>query len=133
MIAADADSFLIAEPKIQRGDYLVVSEVGEGSIAHRTGSIQAGDKLLAINNSKIESMSVDEAVLALQNEEVIRLKLQKGEGDQESEQLPVVYTVELVRHGGPLGITISGTESPNDPIFISGLAEGRHFVVNWSK
>jgi len=114
----------LAEPKIQRGEYLLVSEVGEGSIAHRTGSIQAGDKLLAINNSKIESMGVDDAILALQNEEVIRLKLQKGEGDQESEQLPVVYTVELVRRGGPLGITISGTESPNDPIFISGLAEG---------
>ena len=71
-------------------------------------------------------MGVDDAILALQNEEVIRLKLQKGEGDQESEQLPVVYTVELVRRGGPLGITISGTESPNDPIFISGLAEGIH-------
>ena len=107
-----------------RSDHLVVSQVGEGSIAHRTGSIQAGDTLLAINNSKIESMTLDDAVVALHNEEVIRLKLQKGEGDQESEQLPVVYTVELVRHGGPLGITISGTESPNDPIFISGLAEG---------
>ena len=36
----------------------------------------------------------------------------------------VTYTVELKRHGGPLGITISGTEEPFDPIFISGLTEG---------
>ena len=105
-------------------DHLVISEVCPGSVAHRSGSVQAGDKLLAINNSKIECMSLDEAVLALQKEEVIRLKLQKGEGDLETDQLPLVYTVELVRHGGPLGITISGTESPNDPITISGLAEG---------
>ena len=40
----------------------------------------------------------------------------------------VVYTVELQRHGGPLGITISGTDDPEDPIVISeltphGLAE----------
>ena len=60
----------------------------------------------------------------LQTEEVLRLKLQKGEVETEADQLPIVYTVELVRHGGPLGITISGTESPNDPIVISGLTEG---------
>lgn len=33
----------------------------------------------------------------------------------------VVYTMELERHGGPLGITISGTEEEFDPIVISGL------------
>lgn len=36
----------------------------------------------------------------------------------------ISYTVELKRHGGPLGITISGTEEPFDPIFISGLTPG---------
>ena len=36
----------------------------------------------------------------------------------------VVYTVELVRHGGALGITISGSEEPFDPIYIAGLASG---------
>ena len=36
----------------------------------------------------------------------------------------IVYTVELQRRSGPLGITISGTEEPTDPIFISGLSEG---------
>lgn len=35
----------------------------------------------------------------------------------------IVYTVELVRHGGPLGITVSGTEEPFDPIYISSLTE----------
>lgn len=36
----------------------------------------------------------------------------------------VVYTVELHRRGGPLGITISGTDSPGDPIIISDIIKG---------
>ena len=36
----------------------------------------------------------------------------------------VTYTVELQKRGGVLGITISGTDSPLDPIMISGLTEG---------
>jgi hypothetical protein len=103
---------------------LVITEVRPGSVAHRTGSVQAGDKLLAINNSRIDTITLEDAVMFLQTEEVLRLKLQKGEVETETDQLPIVYTVELVRHGGPLGITISGTESPNDPIVISGLTEG---------
>lgn len=106
---------------------MAVSAVFPGSVAHRTGSVQAGDRLLAINNSRVESITVEEAVESLQSEQVIRLKLHKGlQSTDESQdiQAPIVYTVELVRHGGPLGITISGTESPNDPITISGLTEG---------
>lgn len=105
---------------------MAVSAVFPGSVAHRTGSVQAGDRLLAINNSRIEAVTVEEALSVLQSEQIIRLKLQKGQQsiDESQDQAPVVYTVELVRHGGPLGITISGTESPNDPITISGLTEG---------
>lgn len=33
----------------------------------------------------------------------------------------MIFTVELKRHGGPLGITISGTEEPFNPILISSL------------
>ncbi|KAI4788717.1 hypothetical protein KUCAC02_035681, partial [Chaenocephalus aceratus] len=36
----------------------------------------------------------------------------------------IIYTVELQRYGGPLGITISGTEEPFDPIIISSLTKG---------
>ena len=36
----------------------------------------------------------------------------------------VTYTVELQKQNGPLGITISGTEEPFDPIIISGLSDG---------
>ena len=36
----------------------------------------------------------------------------------------ITYTVELHKKGGPLGITISGSEDPQDPIIISGLTAG---------
>lgn len=35
-----------------------------------------------------------------------------------------VYVVQVPRHGGPLGITLSGTEDPLENITISGLVEG---------
>jgi C-terminal processing protease CtpA/Prc len=115
------------DAKVQRTSdgSLAVSAVLPGSVAHRTGSVQAGDRLLAINNSRVEILTIDEALSVLQSEQIIRLKLHKSQSaDELPQQAPVVYTVELVRHGGPLGITISGTESPDDPITISGLTEG---------
>jgi hypothetical protein len=42
----------------------------------------------------------------------------------------IVYTVELARHGGPLGITIAGSEEPFEPVTISGLTQGNCFLVH---
>ncbi len=36
----------------------------------------------------------------------------------------MVYTVELQRNGGPLGITISGSDDLYEPLHVSGLTEG---------
>jgi hypothetical protein len=36
----------------------------------------------------------------------------------------IVYTIELQRNGGPLGITISGSEDIFEPMFVSALSEG---------
>ena len=44
--------------------------------------------------------------------------------DEPDPTTTITYTVELPKFGGPLGITISGTEEPFDPIYISSLAEG---------
>uniref|UniRef100_A0A3Q2DAU5 Glutamate receptor interacting protein 2b n=1 Tax=Cyprinodon variegatus TaxID=28743 RepID=A0A3Q2DAU5_CYPVA len=43
--------------------------------------------------------------------------------DEQETSGSIIYTVELKRYGGPLGITISGTEEPFDPITISGLTK----------
>lgn len=44
----------------------------------------------------------------------------------------IIYTVELKRYNGPLGITISGTEEPFDPIVISGLTK-KGLAERWVK
>ncbi|GIX94169.1 glutamate receptor-interacting protein 1 [Caerostris extrusa] len=97
-----------------------------GSIAHRTGTIQPGDKLLAINSIRTENCTIEDATAILHTcTDIVKLRIRKDETFSEDPDATcaIVYTVELVRHGGPLGITVSGTKEPFDPIFISGLTE----------
>ena len=56
-------------------------------------------------------------------DEIVKLKLQRDDPEEGSKNC-VTYTVQLHRHGGPLGITISGTEDPLDDIVISELTAG---------
>ena len=51
---------------------------------------------------------------------MVRLKIRK----EDEEENGISFTVELKRNGGPLGITITGSDDPFDPIVISGLAPG---------
>lgn len=120
----------------------------------RTGTLELGDKLLAIDNVRVETCSMEEAVQILQRcEELVKLKIRKDEDnsgkpppplrrlsprtrahtharpplclpDEQEVSGSIIYTVELQRYGGPLGITISGTEEPFDPIVISSLTNG---------
>ncbi|XP_036388762.1 glutamate receptor-interacting protein 2-like isoform X2 [Megalops cyprinoides] len=105
------------------GDPLIISDIRKASIAHRTGTLEPGDKLLAIDSVRLESCSMEDAVEILQRtEDLVKLKIQKDEDNSdEQESGCIIYTVELRRYGGPLGVTISGTEEPFDPIIISGL------------
>nr|XP_057925347.1 glutamate receptor-interacting protein 1 isoform X3 [Doryrhamphus excisus] len=109
------------------GDPLIISDIKKGSVAHRTGTLELGDKLLAIDNIRVESCSMEEAVHILQQcEELVKLKIRKDEDNSDEQEVSgsIIYTVELQRYGGPLGITISGTEEPFDPIIISSLTKG---------
>ncbi|MEQ2180602.1 Glutamate receptor-interacting protein 1, partial [Goodea atripinnis] len=93
----------------------------------RTGTLELGDKLLAIDNIRVENCSMEEAVQILQQcEELVKLKIRKDEDNSDEQEVSgsIIYTVELQRYGGPLGITISGTEEPFDPIIISSLSKG---------
>ncbi|KAF4072584.1 hypothetical protein AMELA_G00264800 [Ameiurus melas] len=106
------------------GRPLIISEIKRGSIAHRTGTLEPGDRLLGIDNVKLEHCGIDEAMAVLQQaEDMVRLRIQKDEDnlDELESSGSVIFTVELKRHGGPLGITISGTEEPFNPILISSL------------
>ncbi|KAG7493473.1 glutamate receptor-interacting protein 2-like isoform X1 [Solea senegalensis] len=108
------------------GEPLIISNIKKGSMAHRTGTLEPGDKLLAIDNIRLESCSKDDAEQILQQcEELVKLKIRKDEDNSDEQETSgsIIYTVELKRYGGPLGITISGTEEPFDPITISGLTK----------
>ncbi|XP_019871732.1 glutamate receptor-interacting protein 2 isoform X2 [Aethina tumida] len=105
----------------------IISEIRRGSIAHRTGTLHAGDRLLAIDNRTLDHMSLESAfdILQTSTNDIVTLKVEKTETENANLFLDsVVYTVELHRYGGPLGITISGSEDCLDPIVLSRLTEG---------
>uniref|UniRef100_A0A673YA81 Glutamate receptor interacting protein 2 n=1 Tax=Salmo trutta TaxID=8032 RepID=A0A673YA81_SALTR len=108
------------------GEPLIISDIKKGSMAHRTGTLEPGDKLLAIDNIRLENCSMEDACQILeQAEDLVKLKIRKDEDNSDEQETSglIIYTVELKRYGGPLGITISGTEEPFDPIVISGLTK----------
>lgn len=73
-------------------------------------------------------MSLESAFEVLQNSssDIVTLRIEKTETENANLFLDsVVYTVELHRYGGPLGITISGSEDCAEPIVLSRLTEGK--------
>ncbi|XP_055237045.2 glutamate receptor-interacting protein 2 isoform X5 [Gorilla gorilla gorilla] len=116
----------ISSASRKRGEPLIISDIKRGSVAHRTGTLEPGDKLLAIDNIRLDNCPMEDAVQILrQCEDLVKLKIRKDEDNSDELETTgaVSYTVELKRYGGPLGITISGTEEPFDPIVISGLTK----------
>ncbi|XP_008562607.1 PREDICTED: glutamate receptor-interacting protein 2 [Galeopterus variegatus] len=116
----------ISSASRKRGEPLIISDIKRGSVAHRTGTLEPGDKLLAIDNIRLDNCPMEDAVQILrQCEDLVKLKIRKDEDNSDEQETTgaVSYTVELKRYGGPLGITISGTEEPFDPIVISGLTK----------
>ncbi|XP_036767358.2 glutamate receptor-interacting protein 2 isoform X2 [Manis pentadactyla] len=116
----------ISSASRKRGEPLIISDIKKGSVAHRTGTLEPGDKLLAIDNIRLDNCPMEDAVQILrQCEDLVRLKIRKDEDNSDEQETTgaISYTVELKRYGGPLGITISGTEEPFDPIVISGLTK----------
>ncbi|XP_058499719.1 glutamate receptor-interacting protein 2-like isoform X1 [Solea solea] len=108
------------------GKPLIISDITKGSIAHRTGTLEPGDRLLAIDNMRLENCTMEDAMHILQQaEDMVKLRIQKDEDNIDELEMSgsIIYTVELKRYNGPLGITISGTEEPFDPIVISGLTK----------
>jgi hypothetical protein len=89
--------------------------------------LQQGDQILFIDNISLRGKTINEINQLLHtNEEVVKLKIKKDElytDDYPADKL-VVYTVEMHRNGGPLGITISGSDDLYEPMFVSGLTEG---------
>lgn len=88
--------------------------------------LQRGDTILFIDNINLRNKSINEIVKLLNSpDEILKLKIRKEEPVvEEPDEKIVVYTVEMQRNGGPLGITISGSDDLFEPMFVSGLTEG---------
>ncbi len=88
--------------------------------------LQRGDTILFIDNISLRNKNMNEINQLLRSpDEVIKLKIRKEEtyAVEDPEEKIVVYTVEMQRNGGPLGITISGSDDLFEPMFVSGLTE----------
>ncbi|KAJ3643689.1 hypothetical protein Zmor_026386 [Zophobas morio] len=117
----------ITASKTRPDEPFIISEIRRGSIAHRIGTLHAGDRLLAIDNRPLDHLSLESAfdILQTSTNDIVTLKIEKTETENANLFLDsVVYTVELHRYGGPLGITISGSEDCQEPIVLSRLTEG---------
>ncbi|KAG7229555.1 hypothetical protein INR49_031979 [Caranx melampygus] len=89
-------------------------------------SSSVGDRLLSINGIPTEDGTLEEANQLLRDAALtnkVTLEIEFDVADEQETSGSIIYTVELKRYGGPLGITISGTEEPFDPITISGLTK----------
>uniref|UniRef100_A0A3P8SPR7 Glutamate receptor interacting protein 2a n=1 Tax=Amphiprion percula TaxID=161767 RepID=A0A3P8SPR7_AMPPE len=136
-VVPSSGTFHVKLPK-RRGVELGITISGESSlvpvhicdplalVSGRTGTLEPGDRLLAIDTVRLENCTMEDAMHVLQQaEDMVKLRIQKDEDNIDELEMSgsIIYTVELKRYNGPLGITISGTEEPFDPIVISGLTK----------
>uniref|UniRef100_A0A8C4HSG3 Glutamate receptor interacting protein 2a n=1 Tax=Dicentrarchus labrax TaxID=13489 RepID=A0A8C4HSG3_DICLA len=108
------------------GEFVINSCDPLALVSVRTGTLEPGDRLLAIDSVRLENCTMEDAMHVLQQaEDMVKLRIQKDEDNIDELEMSgsIIYTVELKRYNGPLGITISGTEEPFDPIVISGLTK----------
>lgn len=62
------------------GEPLLISEVVRGSPAHRSGTMQPGDRLLAIDSTRLEHLTLEDARAILQCcDDIVTLRVQKDE------------------------------------------------------
>ncbi|OBS82471.1 hypothetical protein A6R68_23544, partial [Neotoma lepida] len=105
----------------------LISYIEADSPAERCGVLQIGDRVMAINGIPTEDSTFEEANQLLRDSSItskVTLEIEFDVADEQESSGAIIYTVELKRYGGPLGITISGTEEPFDPIIISSLTKG---------
>ncbi|EEB12197.1 conserved hypothetical protein [Pediculus humanus corporis] len=105
----------------------IVCEIKKGSLAYRAGSLIPGDRILAINSIPLDECSIEYAIhIFNQSTNIVTLKVQRNDSNRDFRNYnrKITYTVDLQRYGGPLGITIAGSEELSYPITVSGLTAG---------
>uniref|UniRef100_A0A8R1TS77 PDZ domain-containing protein n=2 Tax=Onchocerca TaxID=6281 RepID=A0A8R1TS77_ONCVO len=117
-----------SEAENTKGEPVIISDVQVGSVAYRCGSLHSGDRILAVDNILLESCTVEEAMRLLQRSgDIVKLRVRKGvtsEQENHDSVQSLIYSIELNRNGGPLGITIASSGERYEPVLISYLAPG---------
>ncbi|KAI6661174.1 glutamate receptor-interacting protein 1 [Oopsacas minuta] len=94
----------------------------------KSGGLQIGDVLLAINGQSLTNCTLNDAVQLLQEtEDVVTLKISKEAqllGPKLCEFNSITYTVELPKDKGNLGISIRGTSTAGSSVIVSHLMDG---------
>ena len=90
------------------GDGMWISQVKTGGVAYRSGLVERGDGLMAINGVPVGAATLSEAAGMLRDStDIVVLQICKKERPLEVDD-NVEFTVELVRRGRNLGITLNG-------------------------
>ncbi|XP_065067097.1 glutamate receptor-interacting protein 2-like isoform X2 [Rhopilema esculentum] len=117
---SENSGIILAETNREDTDkYPRVVDIKKASIAYRMGILVPGDQIIHINGASTSGYSLYEAnELIRKCYDVMRITVKKDEEIQGN-----TFGVEFNRRGEPLGITISGSEEPFDPIYITSIAE----------
>uniref|UniRef100_A0A452IQ09 PDZ domain-containing protein n=1 Tax=Gopherus agassizii TaxID=38772 RepID=A0A452IQ09_9SAUR len=101
----------ISSPSSRKpGDPLVISDIKKGSVAHRTGTLELGDKLLAIDNIRLDNCSMEDAVQILQHcEDLVKLKIRKDEDNSDGEfEAIIMFIFKPYLAASPKKFSVSG-------------------------
>ncbi|KAK6111480.1 PDZ domain (Also known as DHR or GLGF) family protein [Brugia pahangi] len=117
-----------SEAENTKGEPVIISDIQVGSVAYRCGSLHNGDRIIAVDDILLESCTVEEAMRLLQRSgDIVKLRVHKNVTSEQNNHDGVqslIYSIELNRNGGPLGITIASSGERYEPVLISYLAPG---------
>jgi C-terminal processing protease CtpA/Prc len=61
-------------------DYPLISEIQKGSVAYRSGMLEAGDRLMYIDNHSLRGKAISDIEQMLKNcDELVKLKIKKDD------------------------------------------------------
>lgn len=98
---------------------LRIHDIKKGSPAYRLGMLAAGDQLLSLNGECVNHYTPEYVYQVIEKtNDPIEVTIKKDE-----EVAGPTFSVELTRNGEALGMTLSGSEQPFEPIIISDVSE----------
>ncbi|XP_057296598.1 glutamate receptor-interacting protein 1-like [Hydractinia symbiolongicarpus] len=100
-------------------EQLRIHDIKKGSPAYRLGVLAAGDQLLSLNGECVNHYTPEYVYQLIEkSNDPIEVTIKKDE-----EVAGPTFSVELTRNGESLGMSLSGSEQPFEPIIISHVSE----------